>query len=41
MENDLDQPLVVTYSPKSKHYQKSIRDQQVLRAEKLINSPLR
>lgn len=38
-ENGLEQHLVVTYSPKYKHYQKNIRDQQVLRAEKLATSP--
>lgn len=34
----LHQRLVITYSPKYAHYQKSIRDKQVERAEKMLLS---
>jgi transposase len=37
-ENDLEQKLIVTYSIKYRDYQKSIRDSQVERAQKLIDS---
>ena len=38
-ENGLEQRLIVSYSPKYAAYQKSIRNQQVERAQNLINSP--
>lgn len=38
-ENGLSQRLVVTYSPVYKNYQRTIRDQQVVRAQKLATSP--
>jgi transposase len=37
-ENGLEQKLIVTYSVKYRDYQKSIRDSQVERAQKLIDS---
>ena len=37
-ENDLEQKLVVTFSLKYKNYQRTIRENQVGRAEKVINS---
>ena len=37
-ENDLEQKLIVTYSIKYRDYQKNIRDSQVERAQKLIDS---
>lgn len=37
-ENDLEQRLIVTYSPKYQEYQKKIRNNQVSRALKLIES---
>ena len=36
---DMDETLIVTYSPKYKAYQRSIRARQVERAEKMIQSP--
>ena len=36
---DMDETLIVTYSPKYKAYQRSIRAHQVERAEKMIQSP--
>ena len=36
---DMDETLLVTYSPKYKAYQKQIRDHQVERAKKIIASP--
>ena len=36
--NTLHQRLIVTYSPKYARYQKAIRDAQVDRAEKMLNS---
>ena len=36
---DMDETLIVTYSPKYKAYQKKIRARQIERAEKLIDSP--
>ena len=36
---DLDETLIVTYSPKYKAYQQKIRSRQIERAEKIINSP--
>ena len=36
-EDDLEQRLIVTYSPKYALYQKSIRDRQIERAEKMIH----
>lgn len=38
-ENGLEQKLIVTYSPKYKAYQQSIRNGQISRAEKLVNNP--
>lgn len=38
-ENDLSQRLIVSYSPKYAAYQKSVRNSQIERAQKLINSP--
>ena len=35
---DMDETLIVTYSPKYKAYQKKIRTRQIERAEKIINS---
>lgn len=37
-ENDLEQRLIVTFSIKYREYQKSIRDDQISRARKLINT---
>ncbi len=36
-ENELEQRLIITYSVKYKEYQKSIRNKQIERAQKLIN----
>ena len=36
---DMDETLIVTYSPKYKNYQRKIRAGQIERAEKMINSP--
>ena len=36
---DLDETLIVTYSPKYKAYQQKIRARQIERAERIINSP--
>ena len=36
---DLDETLIVTYSPKYKAYQQKIRSRQIERAEKIISSP--
>ncbi len=36
---DMDETVIVTYSPKYRAYQKRIRDQQVLRAQKMIEQP--
>ena len=36
---DLDETLIVTYSPKYKAYQQRIRSRQIERAEMIINSP--
>ena len=36
---DLDDTLIVTYSPKYKAYQQEIRSRQIERAEKIISSP--
>lgn len=38
-ENDLSQRLIVSYSPKYAAYQKSVRNSQIERAQKLINNP--
>lgn len=35
---DMDETLIVTYSPKYKHYQRKIRARQIERAEKMIES---
>lgn len=35
-ENNIEQRLVVTFSPKYKHYQRSIRSRQIDRAEKIM-----
>lgn len=37
-ENGLEQRLVVTYSPKHRHYQSQIRSRQVERAAKILQS---
>lgn len=36
---DMDETLIVTYSPKYKAYQKKIRDRQIERAEKIMETP--
>lgn len=36
---DMDETLIVTYSPKYKAYQRKIRKQQISRAQKIINQP--
>ena len=36
---DMDETVIVTYSPKYKAYQKRIREQQVSRAQKMIDQP--
>ena len=36
---DMDETLIVTYSPKYKAYQQKIRANQIERAEKIIDSP--
>ena len=36
---DMDETLIVTYSPKYKTYQRKIRNRQIERAEKMIQSP--
>ena len=36
-EDGLEQKLIITYSPKYKRYQQSIREKQILRAEKLTS----
>lgn len=38
-ENGLEQRLIVTYSPKSKNYQREIRTRQIDRAVKLVQNP--
>lgn len=38
-ENGLEQKLIVTYSPKYKAYQQTIRNNQISRAEKLVKTP--
>ena len=38
-ENGLEQKLIVSYSPKYKAYQQSIREKQVLRAQKIADTP--
>ena len=38
-ENDLSQRLIVSYSPKYAAYQKNVRNSQIERVQKLINSP--
>lgn len=38
-ENDLSQRLIVSYSPKYAAYQRSVRNSQIERAQKLINNP--
>ena len=35
---DMDETLIVTYSPKYKNYQRKIRARQIERAEKMIES---
>lgn len=37
-ENDLEQRLIITYSVKYQEYQKNIREKQILRAQKIIDS---
>ena len=39
ISDDLDETLIVTYSPKYAAYQKRIRAGQIERAQKIINSP--
>ena len=36
---DMDETIIVTYSPKYKAYQRKIRNKQIERAEKIISSP--
>lgn len=36
---DMDETLIVTYSPKYKAYQQKIRERQIERAERIITSP--
>lgn len=36
---NMDETLIVTYSPKYKAYQQKIRSRQIERAERIINSP--
>lgn len=36
---DMDETIIVTYSPKYKAYQRKIRNQQIERAQKIISSP--
>lgn len=36
---DMNETLIITYSPKYKEYQRNIRAQQIQRAEKMINNP--
>ena len=39
-ENDIEQRLIITYSPKYEQYQKSIREKQIMRAKNIIeNNP--
>lgn len=38
-ENGLEQRLIVTYSPKSKYYQREVRARQIERAAKLVQNP--
>lgn len=38
-ENDLEQRIIVSYSPKYAAYQKSIRNGQIIRAENMIEKP--
>lgn len=38
-ENGLEQKLIITYSPKYRAYQQSIRNGQISRAEKLVKNP--
>ncbi|GAE95385.1 hypothetical protein JCM21714_4617 [Gracilibacillus boraciitolerans JCM 21714] len=38
-EGDLEQRLLVTFSPKYKHYQQTIREQQIDRALKKVDKP--
>ena len=37
MTGDMDETLIVTYSPKYKAYQRQIREQQISRAQKIVN----
>ena len=39
LQENMDETLIVTYSPKYKAYQRRIRDRQIERAEKIINTP--
>lgn len=38
-ENGLEQKLIITFSPKHKRYQASIRDKQIERAQKKVDNP--
>lgn len=38
-ENDLEQKLIVTFSPKHKRYQSSVRERQIERAQRKVNHP--
>ena len=38
-ENNLEQRLIISYSPKYAEYQKNIRNKQIERAQKFINNP--
>ena len=36
---DMDETIIVTYSPKYKAYQRKIREQQIARAKKILEQP--
>ena len=36
---DMDETLIVTYSPKYKAYQRKVRNSQIERAQKIISAP--
>lgn len=39
VNGDMDETVIITYSPKYKAYQKRIREQQIARAQKMIEQP--
>lgn len=41
VNGDMDETVIVTYSPKYRAYQKKIREQQISRAVKIIEKPER